>query len=663
MNLRIRAARRAARTAVVATSAYVGGRYLLGSVPLAVFATFTGIALTGIANFGGALQGRAVALVTSTAVGVGLVAFGTMVSTSTPAASLAMLLVVTIVAFTAAFGGYFAAGTNAVILFFVVAAGSPAGAVEVPARCAGVALGGSIALLGAFLLWPERPELGTRHKLAQAAAALAGQLEDVARGQTRSATLGLRLSIDSLADRPAAATEAERAELYLLNDLQRVDELARFERPVSSEASTSLSRCAIRLQESAAQLRGGRPAHPRNHGDGHPGPASWGSGAVVASELTMAQLEMASSAALAHAEVLVDPRHLRIIDAVTVKTSPGRLHSPIPRWRARAKANLSLRSVHLQNSLRLGVGLAIARLVVGAIGLEHGFWVTFATLTVIKSNAAHTRANLMGALVGTSLGFVVATCLAWSLGANSDAYLVALPVAMFAAIYTNTAISFLAGQASFTVLIVVLFNLLQPQGWRVGVVRVEDVAVGALVALAVGVAIWPRGATGELADVVADLLDRAGGYFLAAVEWPGAWANEGVHESAPPTRQPALDAAIRAENSFAQYLAEHGGGGTEPAAWAQLLDAANRLWYEGDTLRHMATGGRANACGVETVRQQLSFISATLRGASQQPPREGCVRTETLADGWLAQIDAELRETSATVGLIGGNGLVSEEPS
>ena len=47
------------------------------------------------------------------------------------------------------------------------------------------------------------------------------------------------------------------------------------------------------------------------------------------------------------------------------------------------------------------------------------------------------------------------------------------------------------------VVVLVLFNLIQPTGWRVGLVRVEDVAIGAAVSLLVGVLIWPRGADGD----------------------------------------------------------------------------------------------------------------------------------------------------------------------
>jgi uncharacterized membrane protein YccC len=34
-----------------------------------------------------------------------------------------------------------------------------------------------------------------------------------------------------------------------------------------------------------------------------------------------------------------------------------------------------------------------------------------------------------------------------------------------------------------------------PAGWRVGLVRIEDVALGCAVSLVVGLLFWPRGAT------------------------------------------------------------------------------------------------------------------------------------------------------------------------
>ena len=94
------------------------------------------------------------------------------------------------------------------------------------------------------------------------------------------------------------------------------------------------------------------------------------------------------------------------------------------------------------------------------------------------------------------------------------------------AAYTPSAVHFVVGQASFTIFVVVLFNLLVPQGWRTGLVRLQDIVIGAAVSLVVSVVLWPRGASAQLsaasssaiavggryvADAVASRLGRAGG--------------------------------------------------------------------------------------------------------------------------------------------------------
>ena len=48
-------------------------------------------------------------------------------------------------------------------------------------------------------------------------------------------------------------------------------------------------------------------------------------------------------------------------------------------------STLSTRSVTFQNSLRLAIGLALARLLGGVLEVENGFWVLFATLSVVRT--------------------------------------------------------------------------------------------------------------------------------------------------------------------------------------------------------------------------------------------------------------------------------------
>ncbi|MGI0156814.1 MAG: FUSC family protein, partial [Thermoplasmata archaeon] len=249
--------------------------------------------------------------------------------------------------------------------------------------------------------------------------------------------------------------------------------------------------------------------------------------------------------------------------------------SPAAKWARRAGANLRPDSIHLRNSLRLAVGLSLARILVGVLNLEHGFWVAFSTLTVLRSSASGTTATSLQALAGTLIGFGASTAMALAFGSHGVAYYIALPIVLFLAMYAGGVVSFVIGQVFFTMTIVVLFNLLQPEGWRIGLFRLEDVASGAAIGVLIGLAIWPRGAGGQLGRSCASLLAAGSAYARATVR--------DLLPDIPSTplgtvRQRALDAAVRAEDVFAEYLSERRDSPGSVRAWARVLVGGHRLW-------------------------------------------------------------------------------------
>ena len=92
---------------------------------------------------------------------------------------------------------------------------------------------------------------------------------------------------------------------------------------------------------------------------------------------------------------------------------------------------------------------------------------------------------------------------------------VVLPVAVFIAAYTPGTAPFAIGQAAFTVTVAVLFNLLAPVGWKVGVLRIEDVAIGCGVSILAGLLFWPRGIASLVGDDLADAFRE-----ILALVWP-----------------------------------------------------------------------------------------------------------------------------------------------
>src|SRR5437660_10856496 len=136
-------------------------------------------------------------------------------------------------------------------------------------------------------------------------------------------------------------------------------------------------------------------------------------------------------------------------------------------------------------------------------------------MALLRSIARGTVWSMLSALAGTAVGIVVGALLVIAIGTHEGVLWGVLPVAVLLAAYAPRAISFAAGQAGFTVVLFVLFNLIQPVGWKVGLVRVEDVAIGFAISLGVGLLFWPRGAAARLRKDLASAYARGADYVVA----------------------------------------------------------------------------------------------------------------------------------------------------
>jgi uncharacterized membrane protein YccC len=218
-----------------------------------------------------------------------------------------------------------------------------------------------------------------------------------------------------------------------------------------------------------------------------------------------------------------------------------------------AARHASPRSVWFRSSARGAVALAAAVAVADVSGVQHGFWVVLGTLSVLRTNAASTGSTVWRALLGTVAGFAVGAALLLGIGTGQTALWVALPIAVAVAAYAPGTAPFAVGQAAFTITVVVLFNLLAPAGWTVGLLRIEDVAIGCGVSLVVGVLFWPRGASAVVGDDLADAFRNGAAYLTQAVDW-----SLGLTQQAPDTAVATIAAGIRLDDALRLFLAEQG---------------------------------------------------------------------------------------------------------
>src|SRR6266702_4004249 len=267
----------------------------------------------------------------------------------------------------------------------------------------------------------------------------------------------------------------------------------------------------------------------------------------------------------------------------------------------------SFRSVWFLNSLRGSLALAAAVLVADISGVQHGFWVVLGTLSVLRTNAASTESTALRALGGTLLGFVLGALLLLGIGTSPPALWAALPIAVAVAAYAPGALPFTIGQAAFTVVVLVLFNLLAPAGWKVGLLRIEDVAIGCLVSLVVGVLFWPRGASSVVGDDLADAFRRGSAYLTQSVDWA-----LGTRDEPPDAGAAAATAGIRLDEALRGFLAEQGAKRLSKEDLWMLVMASMRLRLTAYSLAGMKAPAHYKHRGMAYARFTLTQATADL---------------------------------------------------
>ena len=298
----------------------------------------------------------------------------------------------------------------------------------------------------------------------------------------------------------------------------------------------------------------------------------------------------------------------------------------------RLVSHLSFRSVWFRNAVRGAAGLALAVAVVEITDVEHGFWVVLGTLSVLRSNALGTGATALRAIGGTAVGFVIGAALTIGVGSHPVALWALLPLAVLVAGVAPSMISFAAGQAGFTLVVIILFNIIQPTGWKVGLTRIEDVAIGCGVSVVVGLLFWPRGALAALGKGAVrrirhelQLPRRCGGSFDQPERCGGHDpGSAGVEYRLPQARRrlSAVPGRTRGEG--------RAGGGrgqslhrfeSDPVGCvhAVVLAAAPPGW--GRTRTRVGRGCRRGAPGL--VRREPSLVRRVRRGAERAARRDG----------------------------------------
>ncbi|MCD2194713.1 FUSC family protein [Actinomycetospora endophytica] len=607
------ATRKAVRIAVAASIGFLVCRYALDQPTVAVYAVFGVIGFGVFSEVSGTPAQRTRTILACWLLGSVLVTVGSLLAVTTWAATLGVLVAGVAVALLA-LGGPRAAGVvNGLHLLYILPSFPPFTPGEIPLRIAGLTIGiALLALADRFLLPPAVPRSFAR-RAADAARAIGALLEALpvggdtlarARRDSARAAERLRLGEVPVDERPTGPGAADRGLTHLAAALRAVygrvealEDLAPAavtgrSGPDPEAPTAMLAATAQSLREVAAALDGRRPlpglddldaaraafTARRVHAVAIFGP---GEQTVRRAETSVAVAQVAEEQRLVvlAARVVVAPRH-----GVPASAVPGEDPAEGPFWYAgappallwwrRLRCHLTLRSVYLQNAVRLGVGLAIARLVAGELDVAHGFWVLLATLTLMRTSAASTRAAMLPAIIGTTIGGTLAIGLVLLVGPYPVATAALLPVIVVVAVASGRFAGVIASQACFTVVVAVLFAQLSPPTWRLGPERVVDVVLGAVIGLVVGAAVWPAGGHGEVRRAAGRCLDVAADLVDSTTKWLAGTTSRQVVRG----RLSAMSTEItRYEATYTQFRSERRPARAHDLDWMAVLGVVHRV--------------------------------------------------------------------------------------
>jgi uncharacterized membrane protein YccC len=593
-----------------------------------LMAAFGSFAFLVLVEFAGPVRVRLAAYGGLALVGAVFVTVGTLCSRDPWLAAGGMAVIGFVTLFSGVFGGYVAAGSAAAILTFVLPVTIPAPNSAIPDRLEGWGLAVGAGMAAVLLLWPNRRREDLRRDVAGALRAVAELVEsesDVAQKAqaAESAVAGLGRRFRGAQYRPAGATAATAA---LASFPDELGWLVSFLDPTTGRPPLAIA-CAEDAEALAAMGAVLRASADRlATGSGEIDLARLDAGRVAVAQAAMRRLPELPAAADESMLMsnLEQPFLIRVASYSTRQLASYALlatggdvrghddrdlrartaHRTLERTEQIAVTHARADSVSFQNSVRAAVGLAVAVYIAQRTGLQHGFWVVLGTLSVLRSNALGTGWSILSALAGTAVGLVAGALLVIGIGTHEAVLWGVLPAALLLAAYAPRAISFAAGQAGFTVVLFILFNIVQPVGWRVGIVRIEDVAIGFAISLGVGLLFWPRGARARLGN------DLAAAY-ASAVEFVIATARELGEDAAGAEttlqREREADAAIqRLDDAFHQYLSERSATRLDVEDVAVLVGGASRL-------RRAALSLASLAAMVED-RQRLAGCARNLDG-------------------------------------------------
>ena len=661
------ALRRAARAAILMPAAFAFGGPVLGNPVLATFAALGSFAMMLLVDFGGSIRNRLQCQAALAVACMVLITLGTLASRTTWLAAVLIAVLAFGVLFAGVVSSVLAGASLSLLLPLIIAVNLPGPASSIPDRLEGWGIASLLSLFAISVLWPAPARDPVRSSAIAACRALANRLRvevdfvlaGGAGGDAASAAAyrealaasdaavqAVQTGFFATPYRPTGLSTSARAVVRLVDELRWLNSIVLRSALTAPKAIKSISEvCAVKRAAADVLACGAdlleAPEHAAALGD-----------ATARLRTALEDLERVSTARLPESAPAGDAQEhaMRVVTALDPSFRSQELSFIVLQiaanvdyaaraerrtwWQKvlgrqptgfvgflsaasqRATSHTARDSVWLHNSIRGAAGLGLAVLVADLLAVQHSFWVALATISVLRSSALNTGQNIVRAVLGTSIGLVIGGGIVALVGTNTALLWVLLPFAVLLAGLAPATVSFEAGQAAFTLTLMILFNLIAPAGWQIGLVRIEDIALGGGVSLLVGLMLWPRGAGVALGRALSAAYTDSVSYLTSAVAYGLGRCDSSGPAPGPPVEQAAQAAAAarRLDDTYRGYLAERGAKPVPLAEVTALVNGVVGVRLAGDAVLQLWDGDAANGGDRSAARRELLSGSDMVRG-------------------------------------------------
>ena len=590
--------RRAIRAAIVLPIAAAVSFAIAGNTQAPVITIIGSIALLIAADFPGTVGPRALAYTGLTVNGIVMITLGTLVAPNPWLAITLCFIVGVSISLFSLLSEVTAAGQRATLMTFILPVCiRPVG--PLADRLLGWIIAVVICVPAALFLFPPRSTSELRRQATRVCSALADRIEGtVSQNEVTSAMDALRTGfVRGAVARPQAMTAGSRSLIRVVSNLQWLcDRVGPDTRallgPLTAASTRVLRACAGVLNAESRDEQLAAQAELDAAATAHRDLAMDRYRHDIAEIIALPD----DQTAVEHGRTLLTRRAWGFTIGLTGRIiAAAAMADSRPLWariigarlpetgfadRIQTKRSaigsvfdyLSAGSVSAQMSVRTGLSLAAAYGVTLAMPIQNAPWVVLGALSVLRSSALTTGSTALRAVTGTVIGFVIGAAVIAVLGVDPIVLWTLLPVVAFGSTYINVVGSFTAGQAMFTMMVLIVFNLMQPQGWQVGIIRVEDVMIGAAVGLMVSALLWPQGAAAAVRRAITTAIDSGARYLAAAVHRVTRGESEAADDAVVALSDESIKAARSHGDAVRIYLSENAG-----AIDSGLLDDGNRI--------------------------------------------------------------------------------------